>query len=42
MHKQLLLRLGVIRTAVVRGPTMTVDPVTQREIDQLLEGVVGS
>ena len=42
VHKQLLLRLGVIRTAVVRGPTMTVDPVTQREIDQLLEGVVGS
>jgi dihydrodipicolinate synthase/N-acetylneuraminate lyase len=40
VHKQLLVRLGVIRTAVVRGPTMAIDTVTQGEIDQLLEGLV--
>ena len=33
----LLVKLGVIRTAHVRSPTITVDPVTQREIDELLE-----
>ncbi|MET0771938.1 MAG: dihydrodipicolinate synthase family protein [Candidatus Limnocylindrales bacterium] len=37
VHKQLLVRLGVIRTAYVRSPTMTVDQVTQREIDELLD-----
>ncbi len=36
VHKQLLVRLGVIATAVVRGPTMTIDAVTQREIDELI------
>jgi 4-hydroxy-tetrahydrodipicolinate synthase len=36
LHKQLLVRLGVIRTAVVRGPTIRVDAVTQGEIDDLL------
>ncbi len=42
LHKQLLVRLGVIRTAHVRGPTITVDPVSQREIDALLERLVPS
>ena len=37
LHKQLLVRLGVIRTAFVRSPTITVDPVSQREIDELIE-----
>ena len=37
LHKQLLVRLGVIRTAVVRSPTITVDPVSQREIDELID-----
>lgn len=37
LHKQLLVKLGVIRTAFVRSPTITVDPITQREIDELLE-----
>ena len=41
LHKQLLVRLGVIRTAFVRSPTITVDPVSQREIDELIEQVVG-
>lgn len=36
IHKQLLVRKGVIRTAVVRSPTMTIDPLTQREIDELI------
>ncbi len=39
LHKQLLVRLGVIRTAVVRGPTMTIDAITQREIDELIERI---
>jgi dihydrodipicolinate synthase/N-acetylneuraminate lyase len=37
LHKQLLVKLGVIRHAYVRSPTITVDPVSQREIDELLE-----
>lgn len=40
LHKQLLVRLGVIRTAHVRSPTMTVDPISQREIDQLLDELI--
>jgi len=39
VHKQLLVRLGVISTAHVRSPTMAIDPVTQREIDEVLAGV---
>ena len=40
LHKQLLVRLGVIRTAVVRRPTITVDPISQREIDALIDQLV--
>ena len=40
LHKQLLVRLGVIRTAHVRSPTITVDAVSQREIDMLIEQLV--
>ncbi|MEQ9815492.1 MAG: dihydrodipicolinate synthase family protein [Azospirillaceae bacterium] len=36
LHKQMLVRQGVIRTAHVRGPTEQPDPVTQGEIDDLL------
>ena len=35
-----MLILGVIRTAFVRSPTIIVDPVSQREIDELIEQVV--
>jgi len=42
LHKQLLVRLGVIRTAVVRGPTITIDPVTQREMTELIEHLVAT
>lgn len=40
LHKQLLVRLGVIRYASVRHPTTTIDPVSQREIDELIERLV--
>lgn len=36
LHKRLLVRLGVIRTAHVRPPTTPIDPVTAREIDDLI------
>ena len=39
-HKQLLVRRGVIRTAHVRSPTMKIDPLTQREIDDVLSEIV--
>jgi dihydrodipicolinate synthase/N-acetylneuraminate lyase len=40
LHKQLLVKLGVIRTAVVRSPTITVDAITQREMDELIGTLV--
>jgi dihydrodipicolinate synthase/N-acetylneuraminate lyase len=40
MHKQLLVRQGIIRTAFVRSPTTAIDPITQREIDELLAQLV--
>lgn len=36
IHKQLLVRRGIIRTAHVRSPTMTIDPLTQRELDAVI------
>ena len=36
VHKQLLVRRGVIAGSRVRAPTMTVDSTTQREIDMTL------
>jgi 4-hydroxy-tetrahydrodipicolinate synthase len=40
MHKQLLVRRGIIRHALVRSPTTALDPITQREIDELLTQIV--
>lgn len=40
IHKQLLVRRGIIRNALVRSPTTAVDPITQREIDELLANIV--
>jgi dihydrodipicolinate synthase/N-acetylneuraminate lyase len=37
LHKQLLVRRGIIRSATVRSPTVPIDPITQREIDELLD-----
>ena len=40
IHKQLLVRRGIIRNALVRSPTTAVDATTQREIDELLAAIV--
>jgi dihydrodipicolinate synthase/N-acetylneuraminate lyase len=40
IHKQLLVRRGIIRTAFVRSPSLQLDAVTQREIDALLADLV--
>ena len=37
VHKHLLLRQGVIRSATVRSPTVAIDEITQREINELLD-----
>jgi 4-hydroxy-tetrahydrodipicolinate synthase len=37
VHKELLRRRGVIRTATVRGPAPTVDTQTKQELQQLIE-----
>jgi hypothetical protein len=39
LHKQLFVKLGVIASAAVRAPTMVIDAITQREIDDLLSKV---
>lgn len=40
LHKQLLVRRGVIRTALVRSPTTAIDPITASEIAELLAQAV--
>lgn len=40
VHKQMLMRQGVIRTAYVRSPTVAIDDITQREIDEVVRAVV--
>ncbi|HEU5103904.1 MAG TPA: dihydrodipicolinate synthase family protein [Roseiflexaceae bacterium] len=37
VHKELLRRRGVIRSATVRSPTPAIDAQTQRELEQLIE-----
>ena len=37
LHKQFLVKLGVIMTSHVRGPTMLPDPISQSEIDEMIE-----
>jgi dihydrodipicolinate synthase/N-acetylneuraminate lyase len=39
VHKELLVRQGVIRSATVRAPTVPIDAVTRREIDELIAGL---
>lgn len=41
VHKQFLVRLGIIETAHVRSPTQPIDATSQREIDELLELLTG-
>ncbi len=38
VHKQLLVRQGIIRSAKVRSPTAPIDAITQREIDEVISG----
>ncbi len=40
VHKQLLVRLGVIRAAYVRSPTIALDDLTKREIEEVFEVVL--
>lgn len=42
LHKQLLVRMGIFRTARVRSPTMPLDAATRREIDEVIDGVLAS
>lgn len=42
LHKQLFVRMGVFKTAHVRSPTMVLDAVTRREIDQIIDGVLAA
>ncbi len=39
VHKQLLVRRGIIAGAKVRAPTMSIDAITQREIDKTLSAL---
>jgi dihydrodipicolinate synthase/N-acetylneuraminate lyase len=41
VHKQLLVRRGIIRSAKVRSPTVPIDAITQREIDELVGSLPG-
>jgi len=36
LHKQFLVKLGIIKTSHVRGPTMLPDPISQHEIDEII------
>lgn len=42
VHKQLLVRLGVIKTATVRAPSISLDAVTQHEIDAVIDVAVAA
>jgi dihydrodipicolinate synthase/N-acetylneuraminate lyase len=40
VHKQLLVRMGIIRTAYVRSPTVRIDATTREEIETVLTSLV--
>jgi dihydrodipicolinate synthase/N-acetylneuraminate lyase len=42
VHKRLLVHQGVIRNATVRSPTVPVDEITRKEIDELIESIAGA
>ncbi len=42
VHKQLLVRQGIIRSAKVRSPTVPVDDITRREVEELIEDLYPS
>ena len=37
MHKQFVHKLDIKKTLHVRGPTMLPDPISQSEIDEMIE-----
>ena len=37
LHKQFLVKLGIIKTSHVRGPTMLPDSISQSEINEMIE-----
>jgi len=41
VHKEILRRRGVIRTATVRGPILPLDEATQRELQALITELYG-
>ena len=41
IHKELLRQRGVIRTAVVRSPAPSVDELTQRELQEVIDALYG-
>ena len=41
VHKEILRRRGIIRTANVRGPVAPLDPMTQRELAQTIDELYG-
>ena len=40
VHKHLLVRMGIIRTPTVRSPSIPLDPITRKEIDEVLTQLV--
>jgi 4-hydroxy-tetrahydrodipicolinate synthase len=42
LHKRLFVRMGVFKSAYVRSPTMVVDEVTRREIEDLIDDVLAA
>lgn len=40
LHKQIFVRLGIFSSAHVRSPTMVLDEVIRREIEEIVDGVV--
>jgi 4-hydroxy-tetrahydrodipicolinate synthase len=40
LHKQLFVRMGIFGSSYVRSPTMVLDPVTRREIEEQVEVIL--
>ena len=41
LHKQLFVSLGIFTSSYVRSPTMVLDEVTRREIEEVIGSVLG-
>ena len=40
LHKQFLVKLGIIQTSHVRGPTMLPDSISQSEINEMIHKIL--